>query len=203
MKKTLILILLSFSVFSQDFSIYAPKRIDAIGSFQYHSATFFTYDRYSENYEDSVLTKELIGNSIEAFISQANKSIFEANKDSVVNKLLLNTFMSVSNYTSKWEAVKYRTVFGKDTSAYKFIILKLENQKLKIDTESITSKTLKNILSLKSEVFSQFEYEEPSKTYENLIAIIKKVKDIDGTLNLEKLSKEIEKKSLKKEYFDW
>jgi IS1 family transposase len=43
-------------------------------------------------------------------------------------------------------------------------------------------------LRLKSEVYSQFEYETPTSNYADLTLIAKQVKDTDGTLNISKLN---------------
>jgi hypothetical protein len=187
MNKILFLLLLVFSAKAQDFSKFKATSLKAVGSFQYNNASFYGYARYTENYEDSVITKPLIGKNIEAFVSQANKLILEANKDSVVNQLMLHSFISLSNYTTQWEAVKYRIVTKNDTTAFKVLVLKSENQKVQEDSETITSQILKNILRLKSEVYSQFEYETPTSSYTDLTSIAKQVKNTDGTLNLAKL----------------
>lgn len=204
MHKILFLLLLAFSAKAQDFSKYKATSLKAVGSFQYNNASYYTYDRYTENYEDSVITKPLVGKSIEAYLSQANKLILEANKDSVVNQLMLHSFVSLSNYTTQWEALKYRIITKKDTSAFKVLVLKSENQKIQEDLETETSQLLMNILRLKSKVFSQFEYEAPSSQYTNLKVITKFVKDPNGTLNLHKLGNYLATKPKElAQWMDW
>ena len=204
MHKILFLLLLAFSAKAQDFSKYKATSLKAVGSFQYNNASYYTYDRYTENYEDSIITKPLVGKSIEAYLSQANKLILEANKDSVVNQLMLHSFVSLSNYTTQWEALKYKIITKKDTSAFKVLVLKSENQKIQEDLDTVTSQLLMNILRLKSKVFSQFEYEAPSSQYTNLKVITKFVKDPNGTLNLQKLGNYLATKPKElAQWMDW
>jgi hypothetical protein len=200
MKNIVLLFLLATSANAQEFLRYVSKPMSALANFQYNSASYFTYSRYTENYEDSLITKVLIGKSIESFVSQANKTILEANKDATFNKLLLHSFLSLSNYTTNWQAIKYRTVLGKDTSSYKVLVLKFENQKVSEDSQTEISETLTNVLRLKSEAFSQFEAEKP----EDEFSISELVKDTDGTLNINKLGAYLKTKpkGLEK-YCDW
>lgn len=204
MNKILLILLLAVSAKAQDFSKFKPKPLNAVGNYQYNKASYYTYARYTENYEDSVITKPIDGKSIEAFVSQANNVILKVNKDSVVNRLLLHSFVSISSYTTQYQAIKYKKIVAKDTSAYQVLVLKYENQKVREDSESEIGQILKNILKLKSEVYSQFEYEKPTNKYADLEPIIKKVRDDDGTLNISKLSTYLssQPKALVK-YYDW
>ena len=188
MHKILFLLFLAVTANAQDFSKFKPTLLQAVGSFQYNNASYYSYARYTENYEDSVITKPLAGKSIVAFVSQANKGLLEANKDSVVNRLLLHSYISVSNYTTQWEAIKYKTVLAKDTSAYQVLVVKIDKQRIQEDNESEIGQMLKNVMKLKSDVYSQFEYEKPTSEYTDLVPIAKQVKDTDGTLNIFKLS---------------
>ena len=187
MKNILFFLLVTVSVNAQDFSKYLPKPIVSTGSFQHNNASYYPYSRYTENYEDSVITQTFAGKTIESYTSQVNKAILEANKDFTVNRIMLHSFVSISNYTARWEAVKYRKILAKDTTVYQVLVLKFENQKIQEDNESEASQILRDLLRLKSEVFSQFEYEKPTNKYKDLSQIIESCKDVDGTLNLGKL----------------
>ena len=51
MHKILFLLLLAFSAKAQDFSKFKATPLQAVGSFQYNNASYYTYARYTENYE--------------------------------------------------------------------------------------------------------------------------------------------------------
>ena len=184
-----------FSAFSQDFSKFIGKDIDAVANFQFNQSQFYEYARYSENSQDSVIVKLTEANTSESVLIAKYADLFLANKDSVVNQLVLISKLSLQLYHEEYIGIKYQTIQKQDTSKIAvFLIQKVRNNFSLVSKENQISEIITTTLQLKTEILSQFEYEEPSSKYEQLKPIAKAMKDLDGTLNLGKLSKYLKTK---------
>lgn len=204
----ILLILLFLPAFccaqKNDFSLLRAIKINGTASFQFSEAYFTDYVRHSASLEDSIYTKVINIDGIEGLLLRNNKELFSQNTDAVINKISVLTKMTLLFNQELVSIIKYKIIQKTDTSNIKlFVAQKRVDKWIELQEKIEIVESVKLILRLKIDIFSQLEYEEVGDSYKDLVIIAKQVKDIDGTLNLKKLSDNIlNNKDLFKKYLD-
>jgi hypothetical protein len=144
-------------------------------------------------------------NSEEGLLSKKFENLFSENTDSVKNKLILISKLSLKYNLESYSGIKYKSVIDNDTSQTQLIILRKDGERyLETSGKSEIETVISNILRLQTGCFVQFDREEVSERYKELSDIISLVKDTDETLNLHKLSNIIIlNPSRFQKYFEW
>jgi hypothetical protein len=206
MKYIAICFLISITVaFGQSNPNFRAQNIKANSSFKYSEAQFLDYIRYTEDYTDSTLISIINTNSEEGLLSKKFENLFSENTDSVKNKLILISKLSLKYNLESYSGIKYKSVIDNDTSQTQLIILRKDGERyLETSGKSEIETVISNILRLQTGCFVQFDREEVSERYKELSDIISLVKDTDETLNLHKLSNIIIlNPSRFQKYFEW
>jgi hypothetical protein len=192
---TMLILLLPNLIYAQsiDYKAYKGKKVNSIASFQFSEAFYYDYIMNSSNLEDSSYVFINQSNSPEGILTKKYSKLLEENKDSTVNSIMVYSKLTLLFNLSYFSIIKYRLKLKGINQKMETILIEKINDKWQPSAK--TSKIIegaKLIIQLKSDAFSQFEYEEDNMNYPEINRFKKLCRDPDGTLNIIKLARIIE-----------
>jgi hypothetical protein len=165
---TMLIMLLPNLIYAQliDYKTLKGKKVNGIASFQFSEAFYYDYIMNSSNLEDSSYVSINQSNSPEGILTQKYSKLLEENIDSTVNSIMVYSKLTLAFNLNYFSIIKYRLKSKGINQKIETLVIEKISEKWQTSVKTLKIiEAAKLIMQLKSDAFSQFEYEEENKNY--------------------------------------
>lgn len=197
---SLLLLLLPVVTFAQiDYNKLKGNKIDAVATYHFSNAYYYNYKINASNLKDSTYKKVSLSQVPEEMLTQKFSSIFAAK-----SKLIVYAKFTFEYNDLKYSIIKFRKVENNIPAKIDYFIVEFTNNQWKENVKTNTViENFKTVLSLKDNVFSNFETTEDDNKMADINSYKVKVRDSDNIINIQKFAQVVKSNaSLFSKYLD-